>query len=214
MKRLFCYLVTALVVLSCGKENRGFKIRAIDIGLSVKWANANLGALAPEESGDIFAWGETETKEIFQWETYKWTEPFEDDHFPFSIKKYNNSIYYPGVLDNKIVLDAADDAATVKLGGKWRMPTKTEMDELISTQINSNYRWELKILNGKGVLMVTYLRNKNSIVFPLGYRQYCWSSSLDEEGPRLAWCMAVSSDNAFVIIDSRCAGYSIRPVSD
>ena len=95
------------------------------------------------------------------------------------------------------------------------MPTKTEMDELISTQINSNYRWKLKILNGKGVLMVTYLRNNNSIVFPLGYRQYCWSSSLDEEGrATLAYCMAVSSDNAFVMVDNRCAGYSIRPVSD
>ena len=35
---------------------------AIDLGLSVKWATCNVGASAPEEYGDYFAWGETESK--------------------------------------------------------------------------------------------------------------------------------------------------------
>ncbi len=32
---------------------------AIDLGLSVKWAEWNLGATAPEEYGAYYAWGET-----------------------------------------------------------------------------------------------------------------------------------------------------------
>ena len=36
---------------------------AVDLGLSVKWATMNVGANAPEEYGDYFAWGETEPKE-------------------------------------------------------------------------------------------------------------------------------------------------------
>lgn len=31
----------------------------VDLGLSVKWATCNLGANAPEEFGDYYAWGET-----------------------------------------------------------------------------------------------------------------------------------------------------------
>ena len=37
----------------------------VDLGLSVKWATCNVGAIQPEEFGDYFAWGEVETKEIY-----------------------------------------------------------------------------------------------------------------------------------------------------
>lgn len=33
----------------------------VDLGLSVKWATCNIGADKPEDYGDYFAWGETET---------------------------------------------------------------------------------------------------------------------------------------------------------
>lgn len=88
------------------------------------------GAEAPEGYGDSYAWGETQTYHL------------NCDNAPF-LTKYNNSSYY-GTVDNKVVLDAADDVAHVQLGGKWRMPTKGEVEELISTQINDNYRWQLK----------------------------------------------------------------------
>ena len=37
----------------------------VDLGLSVKWASCNIGATKPEEFGDYFAWGETDTKSHF-----------------------------------------------------------------------------------------------------------------------------------------------------
>ena len=35
---------------------------AVDLGLSVKWATCNVGAIRPEECGDYFAWGELHPK--------------------------------------------------------------------------------------------------------------------------------------------------------
>ena len=42
----------------------------VDLGLSVKWASCNLGASVPEEFGDYYAWGETETKSLYNASTY------------------------------------------------------------------------------------------------------------------------------------------------
>ena len=46
----------------------------VDLGLpsGSLWATCNVGANSPEEYGDYFAWGETESKEVYNWETYKW----------------------------------------------------------------------------------------------------------------------------------------------
>ena len=46
----------------------------VDLGLSsgMLWATCNVGANAPEDYGNYFAWGETEPKEDYTWETYKW----------------------------------------------------------------------------------------------------------------------------------------------
>lgn len=50
------------------------QINSIDLGLSVLWADRNIGAASPWDSGDYFAWGETAPKDDFSWENYKYTE--------------------------------------------------------------------------------------------------------------------------------------------
>lgn len=37
----------------------------VDLGLSVRWATVNVGAIKPEEYGNYFAWGETKPKDIY-----------------------------------------------------------------------------------------------------------------------------------------------------
>ena len=46
----------------------------VDLGLpsGTLWATCNVGANAPEEFGDYFAWGETAPKDTYNWSTYKW----------------------------------------------------------------------------------------------------------------------------------------------
>ena len=103
----------------------------IDLGLpsGTLWATCNVGAEAPEEYGDYFAWGETEPKEIYDWSTYKYAKGDYDQ-----LTKYcQNATYgYEGYTDALYVLESLDDAATVNWGDGWRMPSATEGEELLS----------------------------------------------------------------------------------
>ena len=165
-----------------------FMFEAVDLGLSVKWANANVGATTPEDYGEYYAWGETETKEYYL-TNYKWS----NDSFK-SFTKYNTNGNY-GIVDNKIVLDIEDDVANVKLGGKWRMPTN---DELMELQTQCIWTWTMH--NGVRGCLVTG-KNGNNIFLPAaGYRHSnshinagisgdYWSSTLKTDSPESAWCL-------------------------
>ena len=195
---------------------------AVDLGLSVKWASWNVGASAPEEYGDYFAWGETKPKDIYSLFTYKWC------NFSASqLTKYcNNSNYgYNGFMDNKTILDPKDDAAAANWGGSWRMPTKAEQDEL-----RSECTWTWTTLNGVYGRKVT--SNKSGytnkwIFFPAaGYRNgtslgnagsygYYWSSSLYTDSPSSAYYVYFRSDGVnWSSYYGRCYGQSVRPVSE
>ena len=108
----------------------------VDLGLSVKWATCNVGANAPEEFGDYFAWGETQPKEVYDWSTYKWTKLNSEGDID-SLIRYNFNKAY-GVVDSISTLFPEDDAAIVNLGKDWRMPTKAEIQELID---KCNWKW-------------------------------------------------------------------------
>ena len=128
----------------------------VDLGLpsGTLWATCNVGANAPEDYGDYFAWGEITTKTTFDWSTYKWYNG--GSH---SLTKYcTNSDY--GTVDNKTVLDLADDAAYANWGGEWRMPTSTELDEL-----RTECTWTWNVKNGINGCIVTG-PNGNTIFLP------------------------------------------------
>ena len=145
---------------------------AVDLGLSVKWATFNIGANAPEDYGDYYAWGETETKSTYDWSNY-----FDTTDGGNTFTKYNNN-------GGKTTLELSDDVAHVKWGGSWRMPTLAEQQELINNCI-----WTWTTQNGKNGYKFTGY-NGNSIFLPTaGFRHdtnlsyagssgYYWSSSL------------------------------------
>lgn len=197
---------------------KAFQLVAVDMGLSVKWANANLGASRPDEYGDYYAWGETYTKYSYSWSNYKWCNGTKE-----SLTKYNDNTKY-GKVDWKTRLYATDDVAAVKLGGRWRMPTKAEIDELKGTRENASYKWEWKSINGHNGWEVAYLVNGNRIFLPAaGYRNGAslydagsngtyWSSSLG--GPGGAYYVGFSSDDVYLYYFYRYDGLSVRPVSE
>ena len=45
-------------------------VEAVDLGLSVKWANVNVGATKDSGFGSYFAWGEIKPKKYYSWGTY------------------------------------------------------------------------------------------------------------------------------------------------
>lgn len=183
--------------------NKKFEIEAIDLGLSVKWANMNVGAIAPEDIGDHFAWGETSPKTDYFWSTYKYCKGSQ-----YTMTKYcTNSSY--GTVDKKTVLDLADDAAHVNWGDNWRMPTKAEQDEL---QDNCTWTWTTQ--NGIKGYLVKSKKNSNSIFLPatVNFNSYYWSSSLDESFSPRAYCLYCFSDDVKSTSLNRCGSQVVRAV--
>ena len=173
-------------------------LEAVDLGLSVKWGNKNVGAEYPEDAGNRYAWGETEpNKTNFDWGTYQW------GNSESNLTKYNH-LSDRGTVDDKLLLETADDAASAVLQGEWRMPTILEMEELYATYGNPDYKWE-GATNG---WMVTYLKNNNSIFLP--FAEGLWSSSLHYGNTSFAW--AFNFDGGMGQ-QPRPYGLAIRPVS-
>ena len=110
------------------------EMTAVDLGLSVKWSSCNLGALAPELYGDQYAWGEITAKDSFTPENYKFGGAHSN---PNSYWDYLGCIKYND-KDEKYFLDSEDDAAHVKLGEDWRIPSPEEWQELIE---NCVWKW-------------------------------------------------------------------------
>ena len=194
---------------------------AVDLGLSVKWASWNVGAIAPEEYGFYFAWGEVEPKIYYDWSTYKWSN---GDYL--KLTKYcpsDQAGYWDGAgsPDEKTVLDPEDDAAHVNWGGSWRMPTDAEWVEL---QENCTWTWAAQ--SGVDGYMVTSNVNGNSIFLPaagrwyaafpnaVGSSGYYWSSSLRTDGPSSAWNLRFFSGGVFWEYYNRLYGFSVRPVTE
>ncbi len=192
---------------------------AVDLGLSVKWASFNLGASAPEEYGDYFAWGETEPKEEYSWATYKF-ELGTGSNGPFS-KYVTNSFY--GTVDNKSILEPEDDAAHVIWGGNWRLPTRLELIELHDscTMINTT---ENGVRGLKFTSNVDGYTDKFIFIPAAGFRSgfsieagsdgALWSSSLDTSYPYGAYNLDFFSGNASMWGNNRFRGFSIRPVCE
>ena len=162
---------------------------AVDLGLSVKWASCNIGASKPEDSGNYYAWGETETKNDFSWLNYKWSAGSNR-----SLTKYNTKSDY-GVVDYKIALDIEDDVAHVVLGGDWRMPTYTEIEELIK-----ECNWQMETVNGVNGFRVLG-PNGNSIFLPVSDKEHnppsgtYWSSTGQNGSARTFWFIFMENLN-------------------
>ena len=190
----------------------------VDLGLSVKWANMNVGASKITDFGNYYAWAETSTKEQYDWTTYKYTEKGAT-----RMTKYN-STSMGAVLDFLTELEPIDDAATINWGNDWRMPTRDEFRELFDYTNNewiSNYK-------GTGVngRKFTSKKNGNSIFIPAsGYRLGSsfrgqgrggdvWSSSLNAALPGGALELGFGSGSIYMGDSGRYYGLAVRGVMD
>lgn len=123
------------------------KMRAVSLGLSVDWADRNIGAAAPECDGYFYTWGDTDLRlRNYASSTYKYGAA--------SDKYYRYSKNTP----DETQLRDGDDPAS-QLGGGWRMPTLAEVQELMAKA-----EWKLDEKNG--VRGYTVSHNGNSIFLP------------------------------------------------
>ena len=214
--RKFTLLMAALM---CGAwcataqtTENGHEYVDLDLPSGLKWATCNVGATAPEEYGNYYAWGETETKTTYDGNTYFDTTD-------------GGSTFTEYTVGGKTVLDLEDDAAAVNMGGAWRMPTREEINELL-TKCTWTYT---TTYNGKSVkgYVVTSQTNGNSIFLPAaGYQQtqssvlmggsigYYWTSNLYTSGESRAWVLLLNQSNNKLQEDVfyRYTGRSVRAV--
>ena len=189
----------------------------VDLGLpsGTKWATCNVGATTPEGSGDYFAWGETTTKETYNWSTYRYCN---GDYN--TLTKYSNNAEYGnnGFTDALTTIEASDDAATANWGAGWRMPTREEMVELYS---NCTHEWTTQngVIgrkftgpNGNSVFLpAAGGRDGSSLHYDGSYGGY-WSSSLNSDDPNYARVLNFDSGDCYTDIGERYYGLSVRPV--
>lgn len=181
---------------------------AIDLGLSVKWAAFNVGATAPSDYGDYYAWGETETKTNYDWSNYL-DSPNRDAN---SFTKY--------AIGKQTQLDSEDDVAHVKWGGDWRMPTKAEVDELLQnctcvlTSYGSHNGYVVIGSTGNAIFLpAAGFRNGDYLWFDGDFGCF-WSSSFgDSFDSSGAYTLGFDSSGVGCYgSNSRMQGQSVRPV--
>lgn len=162
----------------------------VDLGLpsGLLWATCNVGANAPEEYGNYYAWGETETKSSYD--------------------ASNSKTYRKRNLPSDISGNSQYDAARKNWGGSWRMPTRDEFEELLKY-----CTWTWTSRNGKNGYEVQSKKNGNSIFLPAaGYwSATCWSASHGEFKSAFTFSYEEGINADWM---DRYNGKSVRPVSD
>lgn len=160
----------------------------VDLGLpsGIKWAKCDLGETSPEKYGDEYAWGETWTK---------WS----NDYYYFTDIVAGQYTKYDS-RDKRFFLEKEDDAAYLRLGEGWRIPTWNEMQELID-----NCTVTESTLNGRlGVMFISKINN-NYIFF--GYwnngstEGYRCSSALEPSDPSLVKCMLFKKEGVRIVLN-------------
>ena len=220
--------------------HRGYKVtyeQEVDFGITVEiggvnkkviFANANLTAtgLAEKETdfGDYFAWGAT-TPWYTSYTIDEYGKPkVEDDNWektggympnnaPFF---YNSTKYTTGNT-----LEKADDAANVKLGGDWQLPTK-EIWQALNNR--DNYDWYWTTQDGYNGYKVTSKTDNTKTIF-LPAAGWGSQTSFDYVGSHGIYLSgtADSSTGAYALNfvsdfvtakanAGRFCGFSVRPV--
>lgn len=106
--KLIMTLAFVLVSLAAANAQALRPIEAVDLGLSVKWATANVGAKTEADWGTFYRWKDIDDKYNPEW---------------FS--------QYAGMATSSFS-GTEHDVARIVMGSPWRMPTQEEWEELQS----------------------------------------------------------------------------------
>ena len=190
------------------------------------WAETNVGAENPWDSGYYFWWGDTlGYKRVGnQWVASDGSVPvfnFAEGNTP-TWNKDAAALQGEGWTTASGNLAPAHDAASVHWGNGWRIPTLAEIDALIA---NTTTEWTTMngvpghLVKGKGAY------SSASIFLPAagygygGYLSYfgsygsCWSSSPSPDLSSFAW--SLDFDSGHFYRDDHCYRYygqSVRPL--
>lgn len=190
----------------------------VDLGLpsGTLWADRNVGAAAPEAIGGYYAWGETEEKTTYSWDSYLCTssqcgtsaDPIRADY----LIRENSGLWQGSISKSEF------DVATKQWGAAWAMPTKEQVEELWnncttqSVTINDVPCTEFTGPNGNTIIFSGDVEQgyKNNTSFQKTFPQY-WTATIywGNYGMKAYYFTTISS---MVMSDYRNYGMQVRAI--
>ena len=193
----------------------------VDLGLpsGIMWATCNVGATKPEDEGLLFQFGRVDG--------YKYGDRKNQFITNDKNKQDTGNKFIPLTASGKAyktneILDLSDDAAHVNMGGKWRMPTKNDLEELYD-----NTTHNVVTVNGIQGMLFTSKINSNKLFIPFMQGSW-WNGNWEDWGRSNAnvWSSQVrhsyvdsayslycfSSGNAGIYSSNRSSAFSVRGV--
>ncbi|WP_407405786.1 Ig-like domain-containing protein [Sodaliphilus sp.] len=198
-----------------GVDSNGHRWVDLDLPGGVLWAECNIGASKPGDSGLYFAWADTKgytaSNHNFSLPNYKY---FSESK---GYTKYC-SVDYHGVVDNKTIIESSDDAATAAWGSGWRMPSRQEFSDLLDGRYTTNYYDRenncyrvVSRLNGNTLTLAAngWIEHETRYYYN-EYAKY-WTNELSD-GYSSAYFMSHSYTQIHIDFTSRYFGYGVRAV--
>ena len=198
---IIAVILAVLFIVPRLSSRDAYPVGPVDMGLSVQWGSCNIGANKPEEYGEYYTYGGTRTKPAYS----------RDNYLP-----YDGNMLDEMTEDGK-TLAIENDIANVVLGGKWRIPTAEEWDELIKCCDS-----RVVSVNGvKGIEMKSRITGQRIILPAAGYREGTDLMDNGEKGFFWTSSRSVGKKSMMGFYDKKsCAlfacdphkGLSVRPV--
>lgn len=172
-----------------------------DLGLpsGLKWAVNNVGAASYSDYGDYYAWGEIEMKTSYN--------PGNSITYGHYVADFSGNERY--------------DVARNKWGETWRIPTQSEMQELVNkctwiwTTIDGTSGYKVIGPNGNYIFLPAAGYRYDVLLYYDGdYGHYWTSKPNDAYTDNVAYYLHLSNVSRNVGSQCRYYGYSIRAVSD
>ena len=202
----------------------------VDLGLSVNWAHCNVGSTSQNMVGDYLTWGAIEMQEQYSIAAYIYGNSTDIGGMeylaPSDDPEYQATHSYS-------IAGTQYDAAHMRWGGTWRMPTRAEIQEL---KDECTWTWTSRLDTKNGMVNgyeVKSKKNNNSIFLPAAGRMiqdgttpsvwnmgdwgFYWSGSVyygsnPNELNRNAEILEFNERAMNLSYQSRYAGLPIRPV--
>ena len=176
--------------------------KAVDLGLSVLWADRNVGASSPGDYGSYYAWGETSTKNDYSWGTYQ----------------YYDGSNWTNIGSN--ISGSRYDVARQRWGGGWKLPTKSQWEELINrctwtwTTQGGHSGYKVTGPNGNSIFLPAAGCRDGTSSYGVGSFGDYWSSTLLESSTDYAWYLHFNSGIHGMYGNYRNYGHTVRPVTE
>ena len=189
-----------------GKEVRRLgKINAVDLGLSVLWADCNVGGDSNSPIGGLYGWADPTGEKTSQ-----------------KIKDYLEIAGGLYVKTPPNISGTQYDIATAKLGGEWKMPSKENWKELIEkckwTKENAFnvFGYRVEGPNGNSIFLPNTGERYGDTVSNADAGYY-WTSEMALNDIECAYYYYFDGDKYNDIVDTRnyvYSGRAVRPIRE